>query len=444
MQINNRIRIWFFVALLVIFIGGVIHLFVLRFESGDVYPAYSSLRSDPLGTRIFYESLANLNNLAVRRNYRPLRASQLEPGTTVMYLGTQVESWEWISADFVKVLDRLSESGGRLILSFLPVKEKMAKSAKAEHLDETPFENDKSGSRSQSNTDDSRVIPRDEPNDDSTPEKPHAKKAGGRPDAKLPQNRFVPLKKYWGVGFEFNEAILSQDKPQPDLYAKSTIRGYPAVIGWHTNLYFDVLDSNWHVLYTCDGHPVMIARQFNQGSVVMSADSFFVSNEALWSDRHPDLLARLIGPHAKVVFDEAHLGIAKQPGVAVLIRKYRFQWLIAGLILLAILFVWKNSAYFVPPNDRKHAAASAVRSDQDAARGFIALLRRNIPTSDILPVCIREWQETIGKDRRHISEDKLERIHALLEKKSGLSKKRRDPIEAYKKIGRIISKGKSI
>ena len=33
---------------------------VLRFESGDVYPVYSSLRSDPLGTRAFYDSLEDL------------------------------------------------------------------------------------------------------------------------------------------------------------------------------------------------------------------------------------------------------------------------------------------------------------------------------------------------------------------------------------------------
>ena len=41
------------------------HLFQLRFEQGDIYPAYSSLRADPLGTKVFYESLETLPGLSV-------------------------------------------------------------------------------------------------------------------------------------------------------------------------------------------------------------------------------------------------------------------------------------------------------------------------------------------------------------------------------------------
>ena len=35
-------------------------LFELRFAAGDVYPRYSSLRSDPVGVRALYDSLARL------------------------------------------------------------------------------------------------------------------------------------------------------------------------------------------------------------------------------------------------------------------------------------------------------------------------------------------------------------------------------------------------
>ena len=52
---------------------GVVKLFLLRFQAGDVYPAYSSLRSDPLGSRAFYRSLQNLNKAAVSRNYLRLQ-----------------------------------------------------------------------------------------------------------------------------------------------------------------------------------------------------------------------------------------------------------------------------------------------------------------------------------------------------------------------------------
>ena len=52
---------WLLPALIVVFGAGVIRLFQLRFEAGDVYPPYSSYRADPLGTRALYQSLENLN-----------------------------------------------------------------------------------------------------------------------------------------------------------------------------------------------------------------------------------------------------------------------------------------------------------------------------------------------------------------------------------------------
>ena len=81
----------------------------------------------------------------------------------------------------------------------------------------------------------------------------------------------------------------------------------------------------------------------------MATDSYFVSNEAMAKDRHADLLAWLIGPDKNVVFDEAHFGIVETSGVAVLMRKYRLHGLAAGLMLLAGLFIWKNSTSLVPP-----------------------------------------------------------------------------------------------
>src|SRR5207302_10666788 len=54
-------------ALLALFGFGVVRLLQLRFETGDIYPPYSSLRVDPLGTRAFYESLETLRGVTVQR-----------------------------------------------------------------------------------------------------------------------------------------------------------------------------------------------------------------------------------------------------------------------------------------------------------------------------------------------------------------------------------------
>ena len=116
--------------LLLFFAAGVAHLFILRFETGDVYPAYSSLRSDPLGTRALYESLENIDRVAVRRNFDLLKSLTYEPRTTFFYIGTSVGDFDSVPNEMLEVFDRLTQSGGRLVLSFLPVTKKSESKAK--------------------------------------------------------------------------------------------------------------------------------------------------------------------------------------------------------------------------------------------------------------------------------------------------------------------------
>jgi hypothetical protein len=258
-------------------------------------------------------------------------------------------------------------------------------------------------------------------------------------DADSVNKRFISIKKYWGLGYEFNAAIQSGDESPPDLVARPETVDYRDVITWHTNLFFDLHDPDWRVIYSCGGRPVIIERQFGRGSVVMSTDSFFYSNEALRSERHPELLTGVVGPNSKIVFDEMHFGIVKRPGVAVLIRKFRFQWFIAGLILLALLFVWKSSVYFVPPNTSNHPDEKEIRSDKDYTQGFVALLRRNISAGELLQVCIREWKATAKGDHR-ISARKWKHIDAELKIEADLANRQKDPVGKYQEISSIILK----
>ena len=58
-------------------------MFDLRFSTGEVYPYYSTLRSDPLGTKALYYSLQELPGLRVERNVRPLRYLGEEPSAVL-------------------------------------------------------------------------------------------------------------------------------------------------------------------------------------------------------------------------------------------------------------------------------------------------------------------------------------------------------------------------
>ncbi|MGD9367090.1 MAG: DUF4350 domain-containing protein, partial [Desulfobacteraceae bacterium] len=103
-----------------LFIVGMIQLFLLRFEAGDVYPAYSSLRTDPLGTRALFESLQRASTHRVDRNFRSLDQAEMDAGKTLLIIGTGDRSFNWERKKYEKLWENLAQSGGRLVLTFTP------------------------------------------------------------------------------------------------------------------------------------------------------------------------------------------------------------------------------------------------------------------------------------------------------------------------------------
>src|SRR5262249_17870807 len=153
--------------------------------------------------------------------------------------------------------------------------------------------------------------------------------------------------------------------------------------------------------YARGTNAVVIERAWGPGTLVMATDSYFVSNEAMRKERHPELLAWLVGQNKEVVFDEAHLGIVETPGVGTLIRKYRLQWPLLGLILLAALFIWKNSVSLAPPYSAEQRQEYVA--GKEIAAGFVNLLRRNIPSRDVLKVCFVEWKKSFPSGGKYAS-----------------------------------------
>jgi len=152
-------------------------------------------------------------------------------------------------------------------------------------------------------------------------------------------------------------------------------------------------------------------------------------------DRHADLLAWLFGSSRNVIFDEAHLGVAEAPGVATLIRKYHLQWFIAGLILLAGLFIWKNTVSLVPPHAENNAQDYVA--GKDSASGFDNLLRRSIPTRDLLAVCFGEWKKSAAQTGKY-SSVRIQQAEAAFHAENRLVEKDRDPVRAYQTISRTV------
>jgi hypothetical protein len=181
----------------------------------------------------------------------------------------------------------------------------------------------------------------------------------------------------------------------------------------------------------------MIERAQGSGSIVIATDSYFASNEAMRGERAPELLAWLAGTNRAVIFNETHLGVQEQPGVSTLVRRYKLHGGVVALIALALLFIWKNSASFVPrPADSQIAAPVA---GLESSTGFQNLLRRSIAPKDLLQVSLDEWHKAQRLDGR-ITPPCREKIRAVVDTFNAAE--RPNVVEAYREITRILNRKK--
>jgi hypothetical protein len=92
-------------------IAGGLYLLQVDFANGDVYPEYSSLRSDSSGSKLLYDTLARIPGIAVSRNLLPL---DYLSGSDSVVLLLNVSPYS-LNAAFLKTADVLAARGNRVV-----------------------------------------------------------------------------------------------------------------------------------------------------------------------------------------------------------------------------------------------------------------------------------------------------------------------------------------
>ncbi len=352
---------------------GIVQLLVLRLEHGDVYVPYSTLRSDPLGAKVLYQALSEMPGLQVSRNYRPVNKLTEDRPQTWVYAGTPHDAI-WREGELEQIEWMVRQDGMRLIITFLPADQDELKNLKpgpdAEKGDatKTPLENEAAEGK--------------EPK----------KEEGGKTSNVHGRIPFQEVAVRWGFSF----AALSTD-PSVGATAVDPEALLEKEITWHSAIHLKPIDPAWVPAYAVKGEPVVIERKFGKGTIVLAGDSYFLGNEALRAERNAKLLSWLIGSGRSLVFDEESHGVREQPGVASLIRKYGLQGAMAGVVLLALLFAWKN--YFpLVPIDGPGPIEQAV-SGRRAEEGLTNLLHRSIAPRELVAVCAQEWEKSFPRER---------------------------------------------
>lgn len=101
---------WAVVLLLAATGWGVTRLFDVSTRGGEVFPAYSTLRSDPMGAKVLHDSLAGLPEYRVVRSFKPM--SQLAPSAaSVVFLLSAP-----VSHDFLDDCRKWAAAGSRVVL----------------------------------------------------------------------------------------------------------------------------------------------------------------------------------------------------------------------------------------------------------------------------------------------------------------------------------------
>ena len=400
-----------FVLLLAAFVFGLVQLFQLRFDQGDIYPPSSSLRADPLGAKILFESLREIGSVHAERLYTPLGESGPGRGKTLFLLGLEISDLNQAAPNDVKELEQFARDGGRIVFSFQPMNKKTWQTRRNEKREQ-----------------------------EEKDEKTKTKKKRLKSEDDLPM---VSLLDQWKLKPAYDELEVDENGVAfpSDATLTTDDTSLPETLPWHTALCFQDWAEDWKIIYARnETNAVVLERPFGKGSLVFCSDSYLFSNEAMRKARQPDLLTWFIGPNHSVLFDETHLGVQARPGVAALARKYRLHGVIAGLFLLAGLFVWKNSTSFVPPHDDDlFEGRHAVAAGKESAAGFVNLLRRNISPAELLSISFAEWKKS-GAHQRQRSSGKLAQMELLLAQHESLSRRERKPVQTYREISTLLTK----
>lgn len=430
-------------AVAVLLAAGIVSLFLLRFQEGDVYPAYSSLRADPLGTRVLHDSLALCAGVSVERNFSDLNRLLPSADATLLLLGDTTRGADAIPRTTAAAINSFVRRGGRMVITFLP----RNRSSEDPEEDETGEgeEGEKEAGRPPQGADDETGESGKAGSDEEEEEddRPGNDKVG----------RSLTMGQWLQVDFE-DDAIPGEVHAQR---AAGTGPRLPQAISCHTSLFFapapapEAPDAEeppakptetaptgiegWTTIYERDGKPVIIERRLGKGSIVLATPTYFVSNEAMLRERHPALLAWMVGNHGRVVFDEWHHGVSKSPNIASLAWSYNLQWSALLLVLLAVLFIWRNGVGLVPPDAT--GPGEELAAGRDSASGLANLLRRNVPRGRVLDVCFTEWRRV----QPHIGpgmHPNLARVQALVDVERGKPPGARRLPETYNQISELL------
>jgi hypothetical protein len=340
----------------------------------------SSLREDPYGTRLLFDSYQRAGYQVIRSQDEDSLSSQEASRTTAFLVGGRPSDWRMdkgkirIGDQFRRRLEDFLARGGRVVLVD-PVGHLKSESQGWE------VEN-------------------------KWNEKPH----------------------------EARPAWISAD--QPAMPAGSEDMYLTADAPWLQT------DANWTTLYPGPANvdlgtdlskrvAYMAIRKVGNGELIVASQESFLLNEAIKTHPSPVLLDFLVGGRSVIWVDETLHGLHQDQGVLWLLQRYRLQSALFLFWATLLVLLWSMSGDLVrrPARDEN---MNIVRSGEGAGVAASRLLQRSIPSKKVGAECWEQFRRRSPQDAEAISAG-LESGPRL---KAALAL---PPVAAFKRLSQLIA-----
>ena len=173
-------------------------------------------------------------------------------------------------------------------------------------------------------------------------------------------------------------------------------------------------DAHWTTLYAgsveanakadTSLHVYMAMRQVGNGELVAASQESFLLNEAIKTHPNPVLLEFLAGGRPVIWVDETLHGLHQDQGVLWLVQRYRLQAALMLFWATLLVLLWSMSGDLVrrPTRDRN---AQIIRHGEGAGVAARRLLRRSIASEQVVAECWEQFRRRSPQDAQAISAD---------------------------------------
>lgn len=398
MKANRWITCLGFTALCGVLVSSFYYVFEVSFDRGHMYPEHSSLRADPRGVMMLFETLERIDGINAKRSFEPFsrwHANLPTPPLDTVYIILDAGGRELKDPGLTSFLER----GGRLVLTL-------------RDANFTPH-----GSDSPDGSD-------------------------GAPSRSASMNKNQLLKWMAQIGSDEN-AAGTDDFARVVLDSALTATA-PERIHWRAKEYLQIASdeadsAEWHPLYKANNESVIIGRKVGNGHIIILANGLPLTNESLYAKTDAAFFKWLLGDRTHIIFDEYHFGITQPRGIALLIRQYNLELTVLTLLLPFLLLLWYGASPLLPPTT---AADGGTKRSQTALSGYRDLLQRYLKRDDRLLLCLDEWKATFMTrkcDRERYAKQFAEAC-TVAKLEAGKPRKKRDFQSAYQTITEILNR----